>query len=162
MELRKHWDPRVILLAVYVVALLVYMIIGLKPAGATEPIASKSLSIPSIGLKSDVVTLNLEDHRLKTPDTIVGSYSRSKNKTLLIGHSTTIFQELSDVKVGDVVIYNEKEYHISTTDVVEKTEIRMSRLLKSERKDTIVIMTCAGTLLEDGDATHRLIITAEA
>jgi hypothetical protein len=26
--------------------------------------------------------------------------------------------------------------------------------------DTLVLMTCAGELLDNGDATHRLIITA--
>ena len=39
-------------------------------------------------------------------------------------------------------------------------KIDMDKLLKTSRQDTVVIMTCAGKLLDGGDATHRLIITA--
>ncbi len=46
--------------------------------------------------------------------------------------------------------------------VKEKSMISMSELLKADDKETIVIMTCAGESLENGDATHRLIVTAVA
>ena len=38
----------------------------------------------------------------------------------------------------------------------------MTEILKREEKDTIVIMTCAGELLDGGDATHRFMVTAVA
>lgn len=36
----------------------------------------------------------------------------------------------------------------------------MSTLLTPTSQDTIILMTCAGTDLGNGDASHRLIITA--
>ena len=45
--------------------------------------------------------------------------------------------------------------------VLEKANVDMSKILASTEKQTLEIMTCIGDLLDGGDATHRLIITAE-
>jgi sortase (surface protein transpeptidase) len=37
----------------------------------------------------------------------------------------------------------------------------MKELLKAEDTDTLVLMTCAGELMSNNDATHRLIVTAK-
>ena len=47
-------------------------------------------------------------------------------------------------------------------ETFKKSDIKMSNVLKAEEKDTLVLMTCAGTPVGDKDATHRLIVTAQA
>ena len=161
MELKKRISPKYIFIGLYFVAFLAFLIYGLQPAGAvqSEQISGK-LEVPSIGLVSDVTNLELEDRKLNTPDNIVGSFSNHKNKTLLIGHSTTVFEGLKNVKLGDGLVYNDSSYNVIDVETIEKDQIKMSELLKSEENDTLVLMTCVGTLLGDGDSTHRLIITA--
>ncbi|MBQ6461010.1 sortase [Candidatus Saccharibacteria bacterium] len=163
MEIRARLDFRKIVIPLYAVCFVVYLIFGLTPtsAGATYYEISGNLEIPAIDLNSDVTTLNIEDHQLKTPRTIVGSYSRSENKTLLIGHSSTVFSKLDQIWVGDIVNYNGYSYLVKDIIVDKKENINMRELLRAAETDTLIIMTCAGNDLEDGDATHRLIITAE-
>lgn len=160
VELKRHLDLRYLFVGLYVVLFVVYIIVGLQPAGAVNYEVSANLNIPSIGLDTDVTSLTLEDNRLNTPDTIVGSYSQAKNKTLLIGHSTTIFENLRSIIIGEKIIYNDKSYEVAEYYVEAKNDISMTELLQTESRDTIVLMTCAGTLLDGGDATHRLIVVA--
>ena len=160
MELRKHLDSRIIFVGLYVFALIIYIIYGLQPAGAVDYDITASLNIPSISLSADVTTLEPINGKLDTPDTIVGSYSYHSNKTLLIGHSTTVFSKLNEVSLEDELEYDNNLYRVIAVDFVKKSSVNMNNLLKFEKKDTLVLMTCAGTLLDNGDATHRLIITA--
>lgn len=160
MELKRHISFKNLFFVVYVLAFVVYIVIGLQPAKAHDYEISGQLDIPGIGLTSDVTTLEINNRKLDTPDTIVGSYSRNDNKTLLIGHSTTVFQNLDDVKEGDEVRFNSKTYYVNNIVIQAKEDISMAELLKKEDNDTIVLMTCAGELLGGGEATHRLIITA--
>ena len=160
MELRQRLDPRVIFTGLYAVLLAIYIIVGLQPVGAAELEVAAEVSIPAINLTSDVTNLELNGNKLDTPGTIVGSYSQAENKTLLIGHSTTVFRDLDKVKVGDEIDYDGKVYKVLKSETLEKSEIDMRKLLKAADEDTLVIMTCAGELLDGGDATHRLIITA--
>lgn len=160
MELKRHFSAKTVLIVTYFVCLLAYFIYGLGPAGAKNYDVSANLSIPSIGLNSDVTTLKLNNYELETPDTIVGSFSNHSNKTLLIGHSTTVFQDLHEIELGDQILYADKTYVVKNIETLAKNEISMDEILKKEEKDTIVIMTCAGTLLDGGDASHRLIVTA--
>ena len=162
MKLRRRFDNRAIFVAVYIMLFVLYIIIGLQPADAANYEVSSKLTIPSIGLNVDVTALSLESNRLETPDTIVGSYSRYKNKTLLIGHSSTVFQNLDDIIIGDSFEYNNKHYIVVKARLVVKEAIDMDEILVDTDKDTVVIMTCAGEDLGGGDATHRLIIYAEA
>jgi len=134
----------------------------LQPAEATEYDIYTQLEIPSIDLTSDVARLRLEGHELSTPEMIVGGYSQSSNKVLLIGHSTTVFQNLENVAIGDRLTYGEKGYIVESAEVFAKSQINMGKLLAAEKVDTVVIMTCAGESLAGGDATHRLIVTATA
>ena len=160
MELKRHLNLRYIFVGLYVILFVAYIVVGLQPAGATQYEISAELSIPGIELESDVTKLALHDGRLDTPDTIVGSYARYEDKTLLIGHSTTVFEHLSDVQIGDEITYDNVNYYVVSRYVQAKQDISMHKLLASEDSETLVLMTCAGELLGNGDATHRLIITA--
>ena len=162
MEIRHSYDTKKCILILYAFAFLIYILIGFMPAGATDYKVSARISIPSIDLMSDVTELQLDGRKLNTPDTIVGSYSDATNKTLLIGHSSTVFYKLDETNVGDVVWYNGHGYEIKEKVTLLKSEINMNKILKSEDVDTLVIMTCAGVELDNQDATHRLILTAKA
>ena len=161
MKLKKHLNLRLIFVGFYMVSFLGFLIYGLQPTEAARSYSIDGrLLIPSIEFDEDVTELELVDGELETPDTIVGSYARYINKTLLIGHSTTVFSNLVNVELGDEIKYDDRVYTVEAIEVLKKDEIDMDELLKADGKDTIVIMTCAGELLGDGDATHRLIITA--
>lgn len=160
MELKRHLDLRYVFVGLYVLFIVVYVVIGLQPADAINYEISADLEIPAIGLESGVTKLTLQDGRLNTPDTIVGSFSRAEHTTLLIGHSTTVFRHLDSVRVRDEIKYDYESYYVTDIEVESKADISMSKLLKDSSIDTLVLMTCAGELLDNGDATHRLIITA--
>ena len=160
MELKKRIDFRRVLIVAYFVCFAIYLIVGLQPAGATNYEIIAEISIPSIELTSDVTALKLEDHRLNTPGTIVGSFSKNDNNILLIGHASTVFKDLNKTVIGDKVIYDSDSYTIGKIDVIQKADISMNKILAAANKKTLTIMTCAGEDLGDGDATHRLIITA--
>ena len=160
MRLKHHLSARKVFVGLYVLAFAVYLIVGLQPAEATKAAVSAELAIPKIGLVSGVTTLTLGADGLETPSKIVGSYSQAENKTFLIGHSTTVFQNLNQIELGDTVDYDGREYQVVAIDMIPKADVEMNRILAAADKDTIVIMTCTGQLLNDGDATHRLIITA--
>ena len=160
MELRRRGDPRLVFLVLSLVLAAIYIIVGLQPAEAANYEISAQLSIPAIGLDSDVTELARDGQKLNTPDTIVGAYTRAENKTLLIGHATTVFENLSAVKLGAEVEYNGKNYHVVAREMVPKTQISMNKVLAGAEKDTLIIMTCAGELYSDGDASHRFMITA--
>lgn len=160
MELKRHLDLRYVFVGLYVLFIVVYVVIGLQSADAIDYEISADLEIPAIGLESGVTKLTLQDGRLNTPDTIVGSFSRAEHTTLLIGHSTTVFRHLDSVRVSDEIKYDYESYYVTNIEVEPKAGISMSKLLKDSSADTLVLMTCAGELLDNGDATHRLIITA--
>lgn len=162
MELERRRDKKPLFIGLYMLAVAIYIIIGLQPAEAADYDISTKLSIPSIGLVSDVTELEPENNVLPTPDTIVGSYAETKNKTLLIGHSTTVFKDLNMVRLGDTLRYKDTNYQVVAIDTLQKSDIDMSELLSESAYDTLVVMTCAGELLSGGDATHRLILTAVA
>lgn len=160
MELKKRLSLRVVFAGVYVLAFVAYLVYGLQPAEAAEYEIVAELSIPDIGLVSGVTKLELDNHKLDTPDTIVGSFSRVENKTLLIGHSSTALKGLEAIRLEDEVVYNGKVYRVGSIQKLLKEHVDMNALLTGSSKDTIVIMTCAGDELGGGDATHRLIVMA--
>lgn len=160
MELKRRLDPKKVFVGLYMLAFLAYIIVGLQPAEATNYVVSAELRIPDIGLDADVAKLELNGHKLDTPDSIVGSYSRAENNTLLIGHVKTVFKDLGQVQLGSAINYKGEIYKVGAIDMVPKDEISMNKILAPTEKNTIVIMTCAGEIFDNGDATHRLMITA--
>lgn len=157
---KKLPKSRVIFIAFYAVFLAAYIIIGLQPAEAASYKISSNISIPSINLTSGITKLTLENGQLSIPDDIIGEFYSSKKNVLLLGHSTSSFQNLENVKLEDIINYNDKTYRVSDIKIVEKESIKMTELLKSTGTSKLTLMTCAGTLLPNQDATHRLIITA--
>lgn len=160
MELKRGISFRKIFTIIYIVSFLAYAAFSFVPADGTAYTIDGGLIIPSIGLTSGVTKLELHDHKLDTPDSIVGSYSQNTNKTFLIGHSSTIFKNLYQVKIGETITYNNTDYTITSMEIFKKSDIDMKDVLKAEEKDTLVIMTCAGEVMNETDATHRLIVTA--
>jgi len=149
-----------VIVAIYTLFFVWFFTVGLMPAEAAEYNIIGKVNIPAINLTSDVAKLNLEDDRLKTPAEIVGSFTRAKNKTLLIGHASSVFRNIKDLKLEDEILYDNKTYKVAKIDYMAKSEINMNKILASNEVDTVIIMTCAGQDLGNGDATHRLIITA--
>lgn len=160
MELKRGISFRKVFTIIYIVSFLTYAAFSFVPADGTAYTIDGGLVIPSINLASGVTKLELKDRKLDTPDSIVGSYSRNPNKTFLIGHSTTIFKNLDQVKTNDSIIYNNTKYRVVSMEVFRKSDIDMKDVLKAEEQDTLVLMTCAGEILNGTDATHRLIVTA--
>lgn len=161
MGIRQSFDIRKFVIISYFSSLFVYVIFGFMPAGAKNYDISGKVSIPAINMFSEVTSLELEGRKLETPDYIVGSYSNAENKTLLIGHRSTIFNKLDEVMIGDSIWFNGQEYIVSDSEIYEKANINMDQLLASEDENTLVVMTCAGKYLDASDATHRLIVTAK-
>lgn len=162
MELKKRLDFRVFLVGIYVLAFGVYVLLGLQPVEAHNYEISADLAIPSIDLKTEVAALEPKDGILETPDYIAGSYSRSENKILIIGHSSTVFENLNEVNLDSEIFYDGLSYNVEKIELFKKSDIKMRDLLRNSEEKTLVLMTCAGEDLGGGDATHRLIITAEA
>lgn len=161
--MRRLSRTRLIFTGLFATFFAIYLFIGLQPADAYENYEiSGSLSIPAISLATDVTTSTINDHRLSVPSHIVGSFSRFPNWTLLVGHSSSVFNHLHETKIGDVIYYNGANYQITSVNTLEKSAIDMDELLIPDTDtDTIILMTCAGTLFDNGDATHRLIVTAK-
>ncbi len=171
MEVRKRNKLLyVAIFTAYAVFAFAFFTIGLQPVRSAEAvyaeestIADSTLEIPSINLSAPVMQSTLTDNVLSVPDQIAASYSSSTNKTLIFGHSSTIFKDLNSVKIGETATYNDKTYQITAITEKPKAEISMSEILAPATKDTIILMTCSGELIpnSNGDHTHRLIITAE-
>lgn len=159
--MRRRINLRRIVLASYFASFAIFVSVGFSPVFATKYEISGNLTIPAINLETEVTDLELENNHLETPDSIVGSFASARNKTFLIGHASTVFQNLYKIHVGDIIEYNEVKYVVKNTTIMAKSEINMQELLKASDNDTLIIMTCSGEDLGGGDATHRLILTAE-
>lgn len=160
MELKKHFDLRIALTVVYVLLLVLYIFGMFKPVGATELEESADLRIPSIALDTGVATLHVKNNQLEAPETIAGSLASAQNKILLIGHSSTVFKDLDQIKIGDDIDYDYTKYQVTSIQTLAKSQIHMDQIMRRESQETLVLMTCAGEDLGNGDATHRLVVTA--
>lgn len=155
---------------IYFVAGFAFLAIGLQPVknadsvyAAESETAEETLSIPSISLSTPVKISTLTGRDLSVPEQIAGSYSTNKNKSFIFGHSSTVFKNLKDLKVGDKIIYQNQKFIISQVSEKPKENIDMEEILQPEDTPTIVLMTCSGDRIEEtsNDYTHRIIITAE-
>lgn len=151
---------RVFVVSFFMIAVPIYAYIGMQPVSSIEALSYPELNIESIGLTTPVAALEMNDRQLTAPATIAGSYSNNPNKTLIIGHSSTVFENLAQVNLHDEIFYNESIYIISDITMYEKSQVDMAEILSTSDIETLVIMTCAGDPLPNQDATHRLVITA--
>lgn len=129
-----------------------------KIADATS---EERLFMPSISLIARVRDIQQENKTLIAPDTIAGAYKSTPRKTVIIGHSSTIFKDLKNLSYEDTFTFDNKKYQITKMEIVEKSTIDMGSIVKDTQNNTVVLMTCYGDPLGDQDYTHRLIITAE-
>ncbi len=167
--LRRKYSPfswskrtiKVILTAFYMVTVPVFVYFGLQPAEAANQEVVAELVIPSISLSTPVVASELAGRQLSVPDRIVSAYSENTTKTLLMGHSSTIFKDLTKVNLGDEITYQDSTYVISNISTQPKQKINMANILSEANQKTVILMTCAGFPLGHDDYTDRLIITAE-
>ena len=159
-----------IIFATYFLAAFAFVVIGLQPVKSSAAVyatesetASGLLSIDAINLNAPVKKVALNGKTLEVPEQIAGAYSVHENKTLVIGHSSTIFKDLKSTTIGMKIAYNGKTYTIRTIEEKLKQDIIMKDILKTEEKDTLVLMTCSGEKINgtSDDHTHRLIITAD-
>ncbi len=158
-----------IFFAMYFLAAFIVASIGIHILKNSNPVyaeeaaqATEKLIVPSISLEAPVAKIQFTGSTLNVPDQIAGSYSVHENKTLIFGHSSTIFQDLKILKIGTEIRYNNNVYRIMSIEEKAKDEISMKEILKEENTDTVVLMTCSGDPIPgtNGDHTHRLILTA--
>ena len=123
--------------------------------------SEERLFIPSIGLIARVRDIERQGNQLIAPDTIAGAYQPTNHKTVIIGHSSTIFQNLKNVKETDTFTFDNKSYKITSREITPKNVVDMEKVVAETEKNTVVLMTCSGEPLGGQDYTHRLIITAE-
>lgn len=151
---------RVFIVGFFTILLPVYLYIGFQPWQSTVALDYPALDITSIGLSSPVAPLELTNHQLIAPDTIAGAYSQNYNKTLIIGHSSTVFKNLHHLGANAEINYNGEAYTVQDITTYLKSDIEMSEILAASDQPTLIIMTCAGEPLPGQDATHRLVVTA--
>ena len=121
-----------------------------------------NLKAPTIQLSSPVQKVSLKNGELPVPDEIVGAFSVDSSKTLLLGHSSTVFHNLHRIKIGESIEYNHLVYRVTKIVTSKKSNINMGSILSPAKLPTLVLMTCAGKPLNDNqDYSHRLIVTAQ-
>ena len=152
----------------YALAIPAFIIIGLQPADisaevrATEAAqAEEYLTISSLNFGTPVRRIELVRNTLNTPEYIAGAYHAYTNKTLIIGHMLTVFEDLHKIDLNARIDYEDGTYLVTEVKTLKKEDISMSEVLKDEDEPTIIIMTCAGEPLSGLDYTHRLIVTAK-
>lgn len=152
---------KALLTTILLIILPIYLYFGMQPASSLDYTDYPTLSIPAINLKTPVSNIELANHQLEAPATIAGAYLHSPHKIFIIGHSSTVFRDLHQLQIGDLLYYDQRKFLVKNIVTEPKNEVDMSEILSPALSDTIVIMTCAGDSLPNQDATHRLIITAE-
>ena len=123
--------------------------------------SEERLFIPSIGLVANVRDIERTGNQLIAPDTIAGAYRPATHKSVIIGHSSTVFENLKNLADGSDFTFDNKKYRVKKREILEKNFVNMNEVISATEIDTVVIMTCYGTPLKDQDYSHRLIITAE-
>ena len=106
-----------------------------------------------------------------------GNHVNKYGAKFLYGHNTSaVFGNLTSVGVGNVftVAYNgtSRNYQVQEVQIFEKTsptqlsvdgrDYRMSFIANGKNRYDLVLMTCYGTMLGGGDATHRYVVFANA
>ena len=160
MQIKKRYS-HVILTIFSIILLAGFLYFGMQPQIA-EANSSLILEAPSISLTSPIRVIELNsDYTLTSPDRIAGLYQAAENNTFIIGHSSTIFSNLKNLKPNDHLIFNGKTYLVKTYVIQKKSEISMSKVLEAKLIPTLTLMTCHGKKIAKNDYTERIIITAE-
>ena len=123
--------------------------------------SEERLYIPTIGLIAQVKNIERSGNQLIAPDEIAGAYQPTNHKTVIIGHSSTVFKDLKSVKKNDNFNFDGKTYAVKETKVLPKSLVDMEEIVSETEKNTVILMTCSGEPLGGQDYSHRLIIEAE-
>ena len=128
---------------------------------AVDASSEERLFMPSIGLIARVKDIERTGNQLIAPDTIAGAYQPTNHKTVIIGHSTTIFKGLKDIDDEAEFTFDSVKYKVKSIEIVEKRYVNMEDIVSETPVKTVVLMTCYGEPLGGQDFTHRLVNTAE-
>ena len=123
--------------------------------------SEERLFIPSIGLIARVKNIERTGNQLIAPDEIAGAYQPTIHKTVIIGHSSTVFKDLKNIDGDDTFTFDKKSYKIKDHKIIEKSVVDMSKVVEETDVNTVILMTCYGEPIGPQDYSHRLIITAE-
>lgn len=123
--------------------------------------SEERLFIPTIGLVARVRDIERTGNQLIAPDEIAGAYKPTLHKTVIIGHSSTIFKDLKKIGGEDTFTFDKKTYKVKSREIIEKSVVNMSEIVSETDVNTVIIMTCYGEPLGGQDYSHRLIVTAE-
>jgi LPXTG-site transpeptidase (sortase) family protein len=146
------------LLYILIIAGFITYVFTPKTADASS---EERLFIPKIGLIARVKNIDRQGSKLIAPDAIAGAYQPTNHKTVIIGHSSTIFKDLKNLSGNETFTFDSKKYKIIRREIVEKKFVDMAEIVAETQKNTVVLMTCYGESLGGQDYSHRLIITAE-
>lgn len=128
---------------------------------AADASSEERLYIPEIGLVARVKDIERQGNQLIAPDTIAGAYKPTNHKTVIIGHSSTIFKDLEKLAGNENFTFDDHSYRIIRREIVEKRFVNMEDIVSETENNTVILMTCYGEPLGGQDYSHRLIITAE-
>jgi sortase A len=133
------------------------------------------IHIPSIDLYTTIEGVGIDEKgRMDVPSgktNKVGWYKYgvvpgNTGTAVLDAHNTAAFKKLKEVPVGEeiyVIMKSGKKLKFSVTKAktyeVKKTD--PSILFASTKSKQLNLITCAGKLLGNGEATHRLIVSAQ-
>ena len=123
--------------------------------------SEERLYIPSIGLIARVRDIERTGNQLISPDTIAGAYQPTNHKTVIIGHSSTVFKDLKNVSSADTLTFDNKSYKITSREIIEKNSVDMGQIISETDTPTLILMTCYGEPLGGQDYSHRLVLTAK-
>ena len=146
--------------ALYFAAIVGFVAYAFMPKSA-DASSEERLFIPSIGLVARVTDIDRTGNQLVAPDEIAGAYQPTNHKTVIIGHSSTIFRDLDSMGEEDHFTFDNKEYKVTSREVLPKNLVNMEEVVSETEVNTVILMTCAGESLGGHDYTHRLVITAE-
>ena len=119
------------------------------------------LLIPSIGLIASVENIERHGTELTAPEYNAGAYYAADNKVVLIGHSTTVFKNLSELVPGESFTFDKAKYRVEKVVILEKSAVDMKQIVAPATEKTVVLMTCYGDQIGPYDYTHRFIVTAK-
>jgi LPXTG-site transpeptidase (sortase) family protein len=161
------WDKKTIILAFlafYLLTIPLYFS-GLSAFATTINPVNATLRIPSIGLSTPVTPTKITPDGLATPEKLVASYTDG-NTVFLYAHSTTAFRNLHQLQLGRQITYiidgQPQNFTVTNLKTLPKSTINMNKLLTSTPEKTLILMTCAGTPLRNGDYSDRLVLWAKS
>lgn len=85
---------------------------------------------------------------------------------VLDAHNTAAFKNLKDVAVGQKLYVQDAKgnwltFQVTKTEVYSMQTLKPSTLFAQTNNRQLNLITCAGQNLGNGEATHRLIVSAE-